>query len=163
MLKSPFGGIVPHQPYLPWQYFRGKITSLPTAFTNRLFLSILRIQLVAYFLPFAFGIRTTSSVLFGRNYLGDKNVITGELYSHGEPIEGFCESKNMASRGPWMGFWRLSSFFWTISASLVDLLDSIWMRFSAGRYGNFYDSILYSILYKSILYILYIIYPCMHK
>ena len=152
MLKSPFRVIVPHQPCLPWQYFRGKIISLPTA---RLFSSILRIQLVAYFLPFAFGIRTTSSVLFGRNYLRDKNVITGELYSHDEPIEGFCESKNMASRGPWMGFWRLSSFFWTISASLVDLLDSIWMRFSAGWYGNFYDSILYSILYT--LYTLYYI------
>ena len=56
---------------------------------------------------------------------GDKNIIIGETYSHNEPIVGFCESKNMASRGPWMGFWRLSSFFRTISTSLVDLLDSI--------------------------------------
>ena len=80
---------------------------------------------MASFTPFPSGIRTISSVVFGWNYIWEKNVIIGELYSHNLPIAGFCESNNMASRVPWMGFCGLCSSSSPNWISLVALLDSI--------------------------------------
>ena len=66
-------------------------------------------------------------------YLEDENVIIRKLYSHDESNSCFCESKNMAFHGLWMGFFGLCIVFVPMGVSLVQyLLDSISMRFSTG-------------------------------